>query len=53
MGLSNTNIEQIPLREDPTKLKREASVWNWTGEAIDEGDFASEYISDYMGHKGK
>ena len=44
---------QVPLVVDASKKKRECSVWDWTGEAIDEGAFASEYLSDFMGHKGK
>ena len=44
---------QVPLQADLSKLKSECSVWDWTGDALDEGDFASEYLSDFMGHKGK
>ena len=44
---------QLPLRPDKSKQKKQCNVWDWTGDAIDEGDFASEYLSDFMGHKGE
>ncbi len=44
---------QVPLEIDDSKRKAECSVWDWTGEAIDEGSIASEYLSDFMGHRGK
>ena len=26
-------------------------VWDWTGEAVDEGDAAAEYLSELMGSR--
>lgn len=49
----NLSEVQVPLAVDASKTRRECSVWDWTGEAVDEGNFASEYLSDFMGHKGK
>ena len=42
---------QVPLQPDSSLKTKLTNVWEWTGEALDEGDLASEYLSDYMGHK--
>ena len=42
---------QVPLQSDSSLQTKLTNVWEWTGEALDEGDLAAEYLSDYMGHK--
>lgn len=42
---------QVPLQTDGSLKRTTCNVFEWTGEALDEGDLAAEYLSDFMGHK--
>lgn len=42
---------EIPLGAERSNGLARCDVWGWTGEGYDEGNYAAEYLSDYMGHK--
>lgn len=42
---------EVPLQSNGSLKSRICNVWEWTGEALDEGDLAAEYLSNFMGHK--
>lgn len=42
---------KVPLQAGVDLKSRTCNVWEWTGDALDEGDLAAEYLSDFMGHK--
>lgn len=51
MGQSHNMSLQVPLQTDGSLKRTTCNVFEWTGEALDEGDLAAEYLSDFMGHK--
>ncbi|CAH9141291.1 unnamed protein product [Cuscuta epithymum] len=44
---SGMNVLKVPLIE-PSTLSDGVSVWGWTGAALDEGDEAAEWFTQYL-----
>lgn len=42
------DVLKVPLVE-PSEVANGVSVWEWSGSALDEGDEASKWFSNYLG----
>ena len=51
LALIDDSLGQVPLQTGGDLKRRKVSVWNWEGEALDEGDHAADYLSEFLGHK--
>lgn len=54
LGLKAPDMEPlyVPLLPGYEREKIQVTVWGWTGNAFDEGDTASQWLSKYIGKPG-
>ena len=43
---------QVSLQPESSQEKKECSVWEWKGVAVDEGDAVADYLSKFLGYSG-
>ncbi|XP_041027365.1 mitochondrial amidoxime reducing component 2-like [Juglans microcarpa x Juglans regia] len=43
------NVLKVSLSKPHERLADGVSVWEWSGSALDEGDEASQWFSDFLG----
>ena len=43
---------QVSLQPESSQEKKECSVWEWKGVAVDEGDAVADYLSKFLGYNG-
>ncbi|KAL3693367.1 hypothetical protein R1sor_007018 [Riccia sorocarpa] len=52
MKAPGLDLLYVPLEPSYPRKKIEVTVWEWTGDAIDEGDTAAEWLCEYIGKSG-